>query len=94
MTDLGYVALVLALALAIYGAIVSFVGGARRAPEYVASGRNAIYAVGALVLLPRCICGGHCSPTSFNWDTSRHTRTQPPHLLQDFRACGVGRRVR
>ena len=51
ITDLGYVALVLALLLAIYGIVVSIVGGLRRLPELVASGRNAIYAVGALVLL-------------------------------------------
>jgi cytochrome c-type biogenesis protein CcmF len=51
ITDLGYVALVLALLLAVYGIVVSIVGGLRRLPELVASGRNAIYAVGALVLL-------------------------------------------
>jgi cytochrome c-type biogenesis protein CcmF len=51
ITDLGYVALVLALLLAIYGIVVSVVGALRRLPELVASGRNAIYAVGALVLL-------------------------------------------
>ena len=51
ITDLGYVALVLALLLAIYGIVVSIVGGLRRLPELVASGRNAIYAVGGLVLL-------------------------------------------
>ena len=41
----------LALLLAVYGIVVSIVGGLRRLPELVASGRNAIYAVGALVLL-------------------------------------------
>ena len=51
ITDLGYVALVLALLLAVYGIVVSIVGGLRRLPELVASGRNAVYAVGALVLL-------------------------------------------
>ena len=51
MTDLGYVALVLALVLALYGAVVSVLGGTRRMPELVASGRNAVYAVGGLVLL-------------------------------------------
>ena len=51
ITDLGYVALVLALLLAVYGIVVSIVGGLRRLPELVASGRNAIYAVGALVLV-------------------------------------------
>ncbi len=51
MTDLGYVALVLGLVLALYGAVVSVVGARRRVAELVASGRNAVYAVGALVLL-------------------------------------------
>ena len=51
LTDLGYVALVLALLLAVYGIVVSIVGGLRRLPELVTSGRNAVYAVGALVLL-------------------------------------------
>ena len=50
MTDLGYVALVLGLVLALYGAVVSVVGARRQVSELVASGRNAVYAVGALVL--------------------------------------------
>jgi cytochrome c-type biogenesis protein CcmF len=50
MTDLGYVALVLGLVLALYGAVVSVVGARRQVAELVASGRNAVYAVGALVL--------------------------------------------
>ena len=51
MTDLGYVALVLALVLSVYGITVSILGARRNLPEMVASGRNAVYAVGALVLL-------------------------------------------
>lgn len=51
MTDLGYIALVLALLLAVYGFVVSIVGARRDLPALVASGRNATYAVGGLVLL-------------------------------------------
>jgi cytochrome c-type biogenesis protein CcmF len=51
MTDLGYVALALALVLAIYGCTASIVGGRKNVAELVASGRNAVYVVGGLVLL-------------------------------------------
>lgn len=51
MTDLGYVALVLALVLTVYGIAVSLLGARRNLSELVTSGRNAIYVVGALVLL-------------------------------------------
>ena len=51
MTDLGYVALVLGLVLAIYGMVASILGARRDLTELVVSGRNAIYAVGGLVLL-------------------------------------------
>jgi cytochrome c-type biogenesis protein CcmF len=51
VTDLGYVALALALVLAVYGIVVSFVGARRNMPELVASGRNSVFVVGALVLL-------------------------------------------
>ncbi len=51
MSDLGFVALMLALLLSVYGSIVSVLGARRSVPELVASGRNAIYAVGALVSL-------------------------------------------
>jgi len=43
--------LVLALVLAIYGIVVSIAGARRGMVELTTSGRNAIYAVGALVLL-------------------------------------------
>jgi cytochrome c-type biogenesis protein CcmF len=51
MTDLGYIALILTLILAFYGAVVSALGGLRKAPELVASGRNAVYVVSGLVAL-------------------------------------------
>jgi cytochrome c-type biogenesis protein CcmF len=51
MTDLGYVAIVLAFLVAIYGVVASVFGALRRLPELVASGRNAVYVVGGLVLL-------------------------------------------
>src|SRR5512136_1297432 len=51
MSDLGFVALVLGLILAVYGIAVSVVGARKSIPELVASGRNAIYVVSALVLL-------------------------------------------
>ncbi|MCX6028742.1 MAG: heme lyase CcmF/NrfE family subunit [Chloroflexi bacterium] len=51
MTDLGYIALILALVLALYGTVVSVLGGRRNLPELVASGRNAVYVVSGLVVL-------------------------------------------
>lgn len=51
MSDLGCVALILALLVASYGVLVSLLGARRSRPELVASGRNAVYTVGALVLL-------------------------------------------
>jgi len=51
MTDLGYVALVLGLVLSLYGVLASILGARRNLPELVASGRNAVYVVGGLVLL-------------------------------------------
>lgn len=51
MTDLGYIALLLASVLSMYGIVVSIVGARRSMPELVASGRNAIYVVGGLVLI-------------------------------------------
>jgi cytochrome c-type biogenesis protein CcmF len=51
MSDLGFVSLVLGLILAVYGMVVSVVGARKSIPELVASGRNAICVVSALVLL-------------------------------------------
>ena len=51
MADLGYLSLVVALALASYGAAASFWGRRSGYEELVASGRNAVYAVGGLVTL-------------------------------------------
>jgi hypothetical protein len=41
ITDVGFVAFVLALVLSIYGAVVSVLGARRNLPELVTSGRNA-----------------------------------------------------
>ncbi len=51
MADLGYLSLVVALALSSYGAAASFWGRKRGYEELVASGRNAAYAAGGLVTL-------------------------------------------
>lgn len=51
MTDLGYISLLLALALALYSIVASVMGARRRYPELVESGRNAVLAVTALMLL-------------------------------------------
>ncbi|MFQ5945072.1 MAG: heme lyase CcmF/NrfE family subunit [Anaerolineae bacterium] len=51
MADLGYLSLVIALALASYGAAAAFWGRRIGYQELVASGRNAAYAVGGLVTL-------------------------------------------
>ncbi len=51
VTDIGYVAFVLALVLSLYGIVVSVLGARRGLPELIASGRNAVYVVGGLVLI-------------------------------------------
>jgi len=51
MTDLGFIALVLAFVISIYGIAVSLIGARRNLPELVASGRNAIYVVSGLVAI-------------------------------------------
>ncbi len=50
MTDLGYIALVLAFVLSIYGIAVSIVGARRNQLAFVNSGRNAVYVVSGLVI--------------------------------------------
>ena len=51
MTDLGYIALVLAFLLSLYGITVSVVGARRNQLELVNSGRNSVYVVSGLVIL-------------------------------------------
>ena len=55
ITDLGYVAMVLALVLAVYGIVASVLGARRNAVELITSGRNAVYVVGALVLFAAAV---------------------------------------
>ena len=49
MADIGYWAVVLALAGSVYAAAAAALGARRRYPELVISARNAIFAVGGLV---------------------------------------------
>ena len=51
MADLGYIALLLALVVAIYGTVVSIIGGYRSDGKLSTSGRNALYVVAALVTI-------------------------------------------
>lgn len=51
MTDLGSIALLLALGIAVYSALASFLGKRWSRPEFVDSGRNGVYAVAALLSL-------------------------------------------
>jgi cytochrome c-type biogenesis protein CcmF len=51
ITDIGYIAFVLALILSLYGVVVSVLGARRNLPELIASGRNATYVVSGLVLV-------------------------------------------
>jgi cytochrome c-type biogenesis protein CcmF len=53
--DVGFLILVSALLLAIFGMVVSFVGGRQRNVKLIASGFNAVYAVAALVGLAAII---------------------------------------
>ncbi|MBE7549735.1 MAG: heme lyase CcmF/NrfE family subunit [Anaerolineales bacterium] len=51
MPNVGYVALTLALALAVYAAVVAVIGSQRRMPELVVSARNAAFGVTGLITL-------------------------------------------
>ena len=51
MPTLGRACLILALAVAVYGIGASIYGAARRRPQWVASGRRAVYAVAGLTLV-------------------------------------------
>ena len=94
ITDLGYVALVLALLLAVYGIVVSIVGGLRRLPELVASGRNAIYVVGALVLLASLLLWRALLTNEFQVDyVAGHSERSAADPLQDLGALGRAGRV-
>ncbi len=83
MTDLGYIALALALVLAVYGIIVSIVGARRDLPELVISGRNAIYVVGALVLLATVLLWRALLLSEFNLEyIYSHTERSLPTLYK------------
>ena len=51
MPNVGYIALTLALVLALYAAVVALVGAWRKMPELVVSARNAAYGVTGLITL-------------------------------------------
>ncbi|MCO6450624.1 MAG: heme lyase CcmF/NrfE family subunit [Caldilineales bacterium] len=51
MNDLGFIALLLALIVAIYGLVVSLIGGIRRDNALSTSGRNALFATAGLVII-------------------------------------------
>ncbi len=53
--NVGYLILVTALLLTVYGMVTGFLGGARRSAQLAAATENAVYAVGGLVLLAACI---------------------------------------
>lgn len=83
MTDLGHIALVLALVLAIFGIAVSLVGARRGQPELVASGRNAIYVVGGLVLVAAVLLWRALLLSEFNLEyVYSHTERSLPALYK------------
>jgi cytochrome c-type biogenesis protein CcmF len=51
MVEVGYVSLVAALVLAIFGIVVNWLGVRQKRAELITSGQNAVYAVGLLVLV-------------------------------------------
>ena len=51
MTDLGYIALVLAFIVSIYGIAASAIGARSNRLELISSGRNSVYVVSGLVLI-------------------------------------------
>jgi cytochrome c-type biogenesis protein CcmF len=83
MTDLGYVALILALILAVYGIIVSVTGGLRNRPALVASGRNAIFVVAGLVLLAAVLVWYALLTNQFNLEyVAGHSERSLPTLFK------------
>jgi cytochrome c-type biogenesis protein CcmF len=50
MTDLGYIALILAFLLSLYGIAASVIGARKNQPALINSGRNAVYVVSGLVV--------------------------------------------
>lgn len=83
MTDLGYIALVLALVLSTYGIVVSVLGARRNLPELVASGRNAIYVVGGLVLIAAVLMWRALLTSDFNLSyVYSHTERNLPTLFK------------
>lgn len=83
MTDLGFIALVLALVLSIYGIVVSLLGARRNLPELVASGRNAIYVVGGLVLIAAALMWRALLRSEFNLEyIYSHTERSLPTLYK------------
>ncbi len=83
MTDLGYIALVLALVLSIYGIAVSILGARRNLPELVASGRNAVYVVGGLVLIAAVLMWRALLTSDFNLAyVYSHTERNLPALFK------------
>jgi cytochrome c-type biogenesis protein CcmF len=83
MTDLGFVALILAFVLAIYGIVVSVVGARRGMPELVASGRNAVFVVGALVLLAAGLMWRALLTNEFNVEfVATHSERSLPTLFK------------
>ncbi len=51
MADIGYIALLLALIVAVFGVVVSFIAGFRRDATLATSGRNALFATAGLIML-------------------------------------------
>ncbi len=49
MIDLGYLALLLALVISVYAALAAFLGKRFNYPQFLASARNGVYAVGGLL---------------------------------------------
>ncbi len=83
MTDLGYIALVLGLVLALYGTVASVLGGRRNMPELIASGRNAVYAVSGLVLLAALLLWQALLTDQFQLEyVATHTEVALPTLYK------------
>ncbi|MCB0168048.1 MAG: heme lyase CcmF/NrfE family subunit, partial [Anaerolineae bacterium] len=74
MPHVGYVAVTLAMVLALYATVVALVGAKRRLPELVTSARNAAFGVAALltlavVILETLLLTGHYQ-TKYVYETS------------------------
>ncbi len=83
MTDLGYIAIVLAFLLSLYGIAVSVIGARRNQLELVNSGRNSVFVVSGLVVLAALLVWRALLTNEFQLDfVQGHSERAMPTLFK------------